>query len=297
MARLTILSVLAPGIIAALFTVAAIVVPRSFNSCGKRDWAERLTCYGFGAIAIGVGFAISFRLQEGLPDIPPVQRWHWLVLIASGAAVVGVLHGLWANRLPGRLVTGLMLAAVTGLMLQPLPAFDPSWVWKAAVAMAVFMLWFSNITLAERNPGQLMPLVMMLAFTAASIVLIAGVSSAKFGVLAGSLACMSGFIMAIGLLTRKHASIGGSLTVLSTLLPAWMVTGHFYDAAGDVPLASFILIAVAPMALWIGEIPVLSRGKQWRRYLLGLSAVALLLAIAIALMVVNLPPPLEPYDY
>lgn len=297
MEKLTLLSVFVPGLIAAAMILAGIVLPRTFNRCGKRMRAEQIVVHSFGALGVGIGFLVCFQLQEGLPDLPPVQRWHWLAIIAAGAMAVGMLHGVLAGHWVGTVGSGVLLAAVAGFALQPLPAYEQPWLWKGALAVIVCVLWLAMNPLVRRRRGHIVPLVIMLSFTAASVVLIAGVNSAKFGVLAGSLACMAGVLMVIGLVMRTSPINGGALAVMLVMLPAWMMTGMFYDSTSDVPRTTFLLIGLSPLAMWLGELLLVARSGRWKAWLVRVGAVAILLGAAVILMFLNAPPPLEPYEY
>lgn len=290
------MSIALPGAFAFVLTLAAAFLPRTFNACGKRRWQEDLLRCVFGAVAIGGGFLISFRLQEGLPAIPPTQRWHWLALMAAAAAIVGCIHGLYARSLIGRVITGLALGAIAMLMLQPLPAFENHWLWKAGLGVGVFMLWIAMDSYALRRPGHLAPLGMMLTFSAASVALVLAASSAKFAMLVASLACMSGAIFAVTLVARKFSIAGGAMAVMATMLPAWMMMAHFYDYEKTYPPIAFALIAIAPLALWLGELKPVKRLGGWKSWLVTVAAVVVVLGAGAGLMIGNAPPAPEQTD-
>lgn len=224
------LSVALPGVLALVLALVAAFAPRTFNACGKRQRAETLLVSTCGAVAISGGFLLCYFLVENrLPDWPPRERWQWLALMAAGAGIIGIAHGLYAHHRLGRLVTGLALAAIAALMLHPTPSIThPGW-WQLALGAAVLCLWLSGDTLAARRPGHVVGLIMMLVFTASSIAMAVGASSAKFATLMGSLACMSGAMMVVGLFAKRLSLAGGAMAVMSVLLPAFMMTGYFYD--------------------------------------------------------------------
>jgi len=216
--------------------------------------------------------------------------------MAGAATIVGCVHGLWARSRIGAVVTALLLAGVAAGMLHPLPAMEHHWVWKIGLGIVVALWWLAMNPLAMRRPGHMLPLVMMLTFIAASIVLVEG-RSAKFGQMVGSLACMAGAMMTIAFFARRTSIAGGALAVMAVLLPAWMTTGRFYDTEHNLPLASFILVMCAPLALWLVELPKLNALRGWKRWIISVLLVLIVCATAIALAMILSPPPLEPYEY
>lgn len=292
-------SIALAGVLAFGVMLAAVLLPRTFNACGKRQWAEGLLQCALGAVAVGGGFLLAFHMVEGLPELPPRARWHWLALMGAASAAVGCVHGLWLGSVVGRIVTGVLLAAVAALMLHPLPAIENRWLWKGALGAAVFAIWFGGDTYTARRPGHLVPLTMMLTFSAASVVVVIAASSAKFATLVASLACIAGALMVLSIFAQSRAITSGAVAVMATLLPAWMMTGHFYDYEATQPLAPFALVAFAPLALWLGEIPVVNRWGRWKAWAMRVGIMLVVLGIAVAIVLVNVPPPLEPgeFDY
>jgi hypothetical protein len=297
MEQAMLVSIALPGVLAFGVMLAGVFLPRTFNACGRRPWAEGLLQCALGAVAVGGGFLLAFHMVEGLPELPPRTRWHWLALMGTASAAVGCVNGLWLRSVAGRIVTGVLLAAVASLMLHPLPAFENHWLWKTSLGAAVFVIWFSGDTYTARRPGHLVPLAMMLTFSAASVVVVIAASSAKFATLVASLACIAGALMVLSIFAPTRAITAGAMAVMATLLPAWMLMGRFYDSEATQPLAGFALVAFAPLALWLGEVPVVNRWGGWKAWLVRVGLVAVVLGIAAAIVLFNAPPPMEPYDY
>jgi len=290
------LSVMLPGAVAVIGVVIGHLLGRMCSGKGRPSFIGEVLRHAFGAIGLGLGFALAFRFTEGIwPATPPVQRWHWLVFMALAAAAIGVLHGAWARSRAAPLLTALLLAAAAAMMLHPLPSQDGHLFWKLALGVAAGGLFLVLSPLAARRPGHVVPLVLVLACTAASIVLVEA-RSAKFGQLVGSLAAMSGMLMVAALLMRRLRIDGGPVAVFAMLLPAWMVTGIFYDG-GDVPRIAFVLVPCAPPLVWIGEYTPVARRGGVVTWAVRVLPAAILCGAAVAIALLGSAPPPEPYEW
>ena len=290
------LSVMLPGVVAVIGVVIGHVLGRMCSGEGRASFIGELLRHGFGAIGLGVGFALAFRFTEGIwPALPPVQRWHWLVFMALAAAGIGILHGAWARSHVAPLLTALLLALAAAAMLQPLPSQDGHMAWKLMLGAAVGGLFLLLSPLAARRPGHVLPLVLVVTCTAVSVVLVEA-RSAKFGQIAGSLAAMSGMLMVAALLMRRVRLDGGPIAVFAMMIPAWMVTGIFYDG-GELPRIAFAMVPCAPLLVWIGEYTPIARRGGVLAWAVRVVPAALVCGAAVAIALLGSAPPPEPYEW
>jgi hypothetical protein len=249
------------------------------------------------AVALAV-LALPVRRRPGLGE--PAARALGAVALASGFLAGAAALGLVKPRLE---FAGLALAAVIATA-APFPGAARAILWLGVAALAAWWVvppglfaddewkplreWCYGAVgggvlalgtlgpLAHRRPGPLVPLLTALAAGGGAFVLERS-GNALFAHLAGvSAAALLGVAVAAGL-ARGRAVAHGALPVAAALLPALMAEGCFHNFS-DVPKASFILAAAAPVGLWVGALP----GLRSARFRWVAETVAVLLPLAAA---------------
>jgi hypothetical protein len=240
-----------------------------------------------GAIAIGFGLAAAMAVfPEWPPVVPPGTRWQWLQMAAVGAAIVGVVAAFSEQSsrrgLPLRVVIGVALAVVAAGTLQPTGDVERPELWRGGLGVAVLIWWLLMEPLALRLRGPWVALALVLSCVAASsLILLAGFS--KLALLVGGLAATLGPAFVYSLWNSRGSLAGGGIAATAVLSPMSLTIGYFYmEHEPALPLGSFALIAFAPLALWLTQLPALRRMCSWHRGALATLAVAAVLAAAIA---------------
>jgi hypothetical protein len=254
------------ALLPAVLALAPLLVLRLRPGAG--DVAQRAA----GAMALGVGFLAGYAALGGEP-LRPAEPQDWLPALALLAGAVGTLEGLprtptalgWALRLG---VAGL---AAWLLLPQWLAAKPTAWQWQLGIGAAILGLWAALDALAARRPGNwFAPLLALTAAVGAAVLMCA--STAKFAQAAGVLAAtLAGAALAI---RGQFLPLRGLVPGVAVLLPGLMAEGAM-NTFSDVPLASFALVAAAPLMLVAG-------GRGWR---VATAAVLLPLAAAVGLAV------------
>jgi hypothetical protein len=222
-------------------------------------------------------------LPKGLPGNPEVARWHWLLWLGLAALVLGVLLRL--PQVPA-LVRWLVMAAAAGFatwLLVP-PDLLPedlrekaAWL-VAACAAVVFVEWALLEHLGERSPGGGIPLGLALTFFAAAAVLIYA-DTARFMDVA---LILGASLFGIAVAARQQADAGAVAPGVAVLLPGLLLNGK-YTTFSEVPLTSFLLVALAPLALLPTLLPPFHRWEGIRRILLQLTFILIPLIVAVVL--------------
>ena len=99
----------------------------------------------------------------------------------------------------------------------------------------------------------------------------------SFGQLAGAIAIALGFIGLSGLWFRRLTLSRGGILALTMTLMGLILCGHL---VADVKCRDLIVLALAPLSLWAGQIPVINR-RPWRRFVVAGLAMLLVLSIAV----------------
>ena len=191
--------------------------------------------------------------------------------------------GFTAAKWPTRAV---MLALGAGPVIPAEPGFDRTQFYALFVVGSV-ALWFTLDRLAECGfPAEVAALMGVTALLAGGVMLYA--HSAKFLDMATILgSALLGVAVVAG---SAKADARGAIPAFVGLLPGLLVSGRALTTS-EVPAASFLLAAVAPLALVPWLVPNLGRRQgPWPRVLRAASVLAVLVvALVLAGRVETLP--------
>jgi hypothetical protein len=255
----------------------AALVTVAFLSLGR--WAAALG--SAVAVAVGVGWAnytfgaLSWadtgRVAPWAPgaDAP---GWHGLpraglFLLTAGVASrwLGLVAGRllderrwWgANLLTWAARVAAVLVVAAGLTPAAAAAEYP-WL-KPALAAAMLAVWVALDGVARDGAGSEVAAYLAAAFFAAGAVLLYA-HSARFMDLAVMCGCAAAGVAVAAFPTRADASGAVPLGVVG--LPVLALNGRFLTDS-QVPLASFWLVGLAPLALLPFLLPVVARQPRW----------------------------------
>jgi hypothetical protein len=282
--------VLVPSLLAAAVLAAAAIV------LWRRGEGQEAQRGGFAAAAaVAIGPAVTQLMLLGAPPFPAVQAVQWIFWTGLLAALVGLTRlesvGLrWGSRL-------VLILIALGLLLRSLIAHQ----WAAAqtaqvlplLALLMLLLWGGLDRMASATPcGPLVPAVALVIGTGAAIC--TGLSgSAVIGVLAGSLTATCGAAL-IAARAWLHWEFAGYLTTpFAVIAGSLLACSRFFS---ELPTSCGVLIALAPMAAELLASRFVRNASPWRAGLLRLAIVALLVAVAIGIAVLNFEPA-DPYGY
>lgn len=224
--------------------------------------------------AIAAGFIAAFLAIAGLPTFPPKEAWHWLPFVAVLTAAVGTVEA----RLSAVVRTGLQLAVLFPAVFAAVPHAERQSDATYAIAVAAF---FSTRSLAwlERRGGA-GPTLVPVGVTAAAIAVALLVFSgwAILGMLCGALAAATAVCLALGWKFPTHAR--DAALPASMLVAAAAAGGANY---AELPIASAILLAVAPAGGALAVSLLARRGGAVRLMLRAAGGAAIPAGIAVAL--------------
>lgn len=276
------LGIALPIAIAAVVLIVVTVAWRKISA-----WRIAL---GWG-LGVGGAFATGYLAVIGTPGSPWVPE-DWLLVAALPAAiVVGVLA--W-TKLPVAVVWGLRLVVSAGVpplicqsyIKQIGDAFAP-WTagqaaaWMAGWSAAIFIVWTVVAIHARRHPGRVTPMAMMFVAGCTGMVVLMSDSQSigQLGLALG--AAMLGGVLASLLLPRDKVA-AGSIDVAWVVTAGLLIIGRHY-AEYEPTHARWVLLATAPLLLWVGALPGVRRWSGWLRGLIGLVAMLIPTAIAVGI--------------
>ena len=274
----------------------AALVTVAFLSLGR--WAGALG----SAAAVAAGFVWANHTFDALswantgrvvPWAPEADApaWHGLpraglVLLTAGVASrwLGLLAGrflearLWwgADLLTWTARVAAVLVVAGGLVPAAGTAEFP-WL-KAATAAAMLALWVALDGVARDGNGSEVAAYLAAAFLAAGAVLLYA-HSARFMEIAVMCGCAAAGVAVAAFPTRGDASGAVPLGVVG--LPTLALNGRFLTDS-QVPLASFWLIGLAPLALLPFLLPVVARQPRW--VIIPLRALLVLAPLVVAVV-------------
>lgn len=244
--------------------------------------------------ALGIGLATFAALlaNTGLPPWKPIESTHWLVMaIAPGALLVSLLS-TWA-KMPRSLLIVLRVfvaAGIAPLLLQPMLRY--SWsspeatAWLVGLGLASLLIWIL-IHMNISRYGGTAPLFVLGATAAGVAACTAASGSITEGQLAGSFAVGLGGAYLATLKSKAPPHIGPAVTdlavpvLLGLLINSWMYSWQMQHEPW-APRIVAVLLAVAPLGLWMGRPPVFKRQSGNRQALIGCGVTLGLIALALA---------------
>ena len=246
---------------AAMFAAGLIA---SGRACAGKEGCAKFC----RALAFGAGFLTGY-VALGWAPLVPVDAWHWLAYLPLAAAFSAPLP-IWLG-MP-------LLALGSALLLVPSWEDFPRAAWMPAVGLSVLLLGILR-RLARTQSGPFPVLLWVVSFLAAAALLVLS-GNAKLAQLAGVVAALLGVaLVASWFRLAVLEDIMGSLAVL---LPGLLLNGRF-GSFSEVPLASYLLVAYAPLGGGLLALPVCKRLSPRRRRIVQLGAVLVPAALGVAL--------------
>lgn len=254
----------------------------------RAGWGSAL---GFGAAYLLAHFHTT-RLAFP-PPLVPSDALNWLVHISLAAIILGFVEAFFHKN--AQLVSVLRLVAVLGALWLTLGFMSEHYwsatetvVWLGALSLWAMLLIDTLDRTAKHLPGGSLPLSMLLLAGAAAIALIK-TGNAKVGLLMGALMAASlGALLTAWLKPQLRLAHGGA-TVFGLLFAILLSFGYFSSA--DIPRFSEIfshpqtiatlLVAGAPLMLWLGRVDLIKRLPPALGVLLRASLVLIPLAAAV----------------
>ncbi len=248
-----------------------------------------------GAVAIGVAYLAAHLGLVGLPDLVPTEALDWMPYMALLAVLVGVIEGRtysskWLRWLLRAAASFATLYFVLGFMVENYWEGTSAFIWLGTLTLLTLEIISVFDRLADRYPGALVPVAMML--TAAVGALVVGLTgSARVAQLLGALAAAGGAALVVAWWHGALRVSRGAATVFTVIFAGLLAFG--YMSTADVPgwselldhrhSLAVLLVALAPMLLWGVDTKAVSSMDSWKRVLVGALLVTLPLGGAVYL--------------
>lgn len=237
-----------------------------------------------GPVALAGGYIAAYLVIVSWPPFPPISASHRMFYLAAFACFIALGESWWARhaytRWPVRICTTALFA---GYLLHPL--LEHTWgpvegfLWLGALTVATAVTWGFLETLAEKRSGMSLPIALWLTCAMAGAAFALS-GSAFLGQLAGALAAVFGAAVVVSLWAGGFSLKSGSITTFALLFSGLLCQGCFF---AELPVVSGLLLLVAPLAAWIGELQAVAQWRPWKSATLRVAAVALFAGIGLAI--------------
>lgn len=265
--------ILLPALVAGItWGLAWHIWNRSAARVARGTWA--------GALAVGLAFIVGYFGNEIWPGFPPKAALNWMPFIAFVAIVMGLLAHILPQK-PAFRVIWLFVAVGAVLVLTTTPraswnAVDLS-IWYSVLVGGMLIITILTEELAERWPGASIP-ISLWVWSAGIAIALAATGSLTYGHLAGILPAAMGAGVIAAWIKPTISFAHGAAATLVILGISFLICGYFYSY---LPASSAIILAAAPLVLWIGEFSFVTDRRPWIAAALRASFVALPIVVAL----------------
>ena len=227
---------------------------------------------GYLAGYLGLKFSLQLNVSDGL---------EWLGYGAALIAFFSQIDVSAGKRVWIQTLIGLSFAIAFSTLLIVRGWMAPAWCWRLGFGSFMVVTWGLMETLARRQCGASMPIILCLTTAAAANII--AIEITTFSQLAGVLAAAIAPCMAISWFRGQASLAHGPVLIFVLILSSLLLHSYFGYTSDTVPLASFVIVLLAPLAAWVGEFPPVLSWRPWQATLVRVGAVAILLIIAITL--------------
>jgi len=278
---------IAVGLVAGILAVLAAVPWKPSKE--PRGWFHVAVPLLLGAAYVG-----TLLIKEGWPGWKPDESWLRLMHVVIAATVIAVITGPMTGWWWLRVVTAIVVAGAVAWLFDTPASIDQPMQWKLIVAGHALIGWAALEPLAAKRDGVTLPLGLTLVFIAAFVLLLDRMNFARAAPPLAAVAAALAMI-AIGALIKPSINLahGTLLAVLlmlyGTIITGWLYVQSYTQLDWWVPGA----VAAAPLALWIGEAPLLRSRRRWLHVTIAVGFTALIAGGGIAFAALTAEP--DPY--
>jgi hypothetical protein len=284
-----------------LWLVVLPAVASIIAMAATRPWRRLRDLGGWGAaLAIVATFGLAVAHHWYVPSFPPPSAQGWLFYLAAAALVIAVVHTLRPWDIVGIVLSCLLLLVTPLLLLKGQQAtMEPAafWLWTGGTGVAMVLWWLVMEPLGRRSRGGSLPLILALVALVSGVAIMAA-NTQTAGRTVAALAIPLVVIGVAGWWARGRVLGRGGMLVVALLLPGMLLFAHFF---ADGPIPYIILLALAPLAAWAGEMRGLGERDSWKRVAVRWAVVGAMVALPLVVSVRGLAKLLQeqrqPYEY
>lgn len=263
----------------------------------RRDGAGT-TGYWGGAVGLALGYFVGHSMMAGkLPAAPPHDAINdWIPYVGAVAMLYGLLEAF--TKIPLAflyLLRAVIITTTLWFLLNPL--MQGAWSlregiqWIIGLGLGWLLFWSVMEPLAGRAKGMAFPIVFWALASGSAFTLLFS-DSALLGKLSGVVAGLLGAVIVITLMHRSVSLARGGFAVLTCLLWTLWVDGFAY---ANLPIGRLVLLAFAPVLLWVGPLKQVQGLRPWQRFVIQAGLPLILIAYVVYQSYLGYEP-MESYD-
>lgn len=240
-------------------------------------------------LALAVGFHLAYWMV-GLGPLRPESHWHWIPYVITVAAVISCAKAIGTWNRGARAALILISSAAFAFFLVPTwQDLEPT----RSVLIVGWSLTVAGVTLSAESLAQTLftskrshqvLLVALLISSLAGAVVLLLADNLRFSQMAMALAAaIVGLLIANSIQSippQAESTLFPAVTAISGLLLIGRV-----NSFSDVPWISYVLVVIAPLGLWVLNLPYIRNLKGNLRVAVGLSISCIVLGMAVAFAV------------
>ncbi len=217
--------------------------------------------FGFGSffgVAIASVLFISAISEDSLQNFTTLNRWLWFpcsILICGFITGIGDLF----SRSFGARVFISCSSVILGVLFINIPGWENV---TSRLLLGVATAVCSTLLFVVVRRRNCFSTIISLCFALIAPSVLAMLSGfAKLAIPIGAASCCLGFVSLVRLATQSNAPLNecvgfSGAVVIACIAALGAATGWSYDTS-DIPVAAWLLASIAPLGLWLGELPTI----------------------------------------
>lgn len=238
-----------------------ITLPVIFGVAFSVWRATRSRAPGFGSffgLAISIVLFTSAISEDSLQNFATQNRWLWFpcsILLCGFITGIGDL----ISRSFGARVFISCACSILGALFINIPEWGGV---TSRLLLGVGTAVCSTLLFVVVRRRNCFSTIISLCFALIAPSALAMLSGfAKLAVPIGAASCCLGFVSLMRLATQSKTPLNecvgfGGAVVIACIAALGAATGLSYDTSG-VPVAAWVLASIAPLGLWLGELPII----------------------------------------
>jgi len=232
-------------------------------------------------VALGISCMVAFVLQEGVPTVPPQQKWHWLVLTVIAVWGLACIYP-WFKKWDDLIVFQAMIAGLIAAIIMQFPSQD-SVLYRVLV---FFMVLFVSVGLRRITiPAWHLYVVSWWVLVGLSVLALQA-SFAKLAFFSGAMSAVAAALCVLHLI--KPGETKSIQMVFGVLIVGCSLCGLAYDQSEQIHQAVWFLPMIG---IPISSIAFLLFQKKKYAAIISLGVVDLFVCAAVIWSLIATPVP------
>lgn len=185
-------------------------------------------------IAVGVSSLVAFSLQDGIPSIPPQEKWHWLIITSTIVAVLACVYPL-CKKWDKLIVFQAFIAGIIAAVFMQFP--NQNGLFERIIIL--LMVLFISVSLRRLTIPPWHMYIASWSILACISVLALQASFAKLAFFAGAMSAVAAALVVLQCIKPRETK--SVQMIFGVFIVGCAMCGLAYDPARNVPPFAWIL--------------------------------------------------------